>query len=81
VGTGVYSGDWLSIVSHTSEVWPGVRVCPLIPMILSAGPGPLARELSEFAAWLATVYDNNLLGMQGPRAAVVSASENLSPGR
>jgi hypothetical protein len=58
-----------------------VLVCPLIPMILLDGPGLLARELSEFAAWLATVYDNNLLGMQGPRAAVVSASENLSPGR
>ncbi len=40
----------------------------------------LARELSELAAWLAIVYDNNPLGMQAPWAAVVSASEALSVG-
>jgi hypothetical protein len=80
VGTGVSASDWLSVISHVSGTWPGIRVCPLIPLINSEVPGSLARELSELAAWLAIVYDNNPLGMQAPWAAVVSASEALSVG-
>jgi hypothetical protein len=80
VGTGVYAGDWLSVVSQAGGTWPGIRICPLIPLIISDCPGSLARELSELAAWLAIVYDNNPLGMQAPWAAVVSASETHSVG-
>jgi hypothetical protein len=58
VGTGVYAGDWLSVISHEGGTWPGIRICPLIPLIISDVPGSLAPELSELAAWLEIVYDN-----------------------
>jgi hypothetical protein len=80
VGTGIYAKEWLSVISNAERIWPGIRICPLIPLILSDCPGTLSRELSELAAWLAIVYENNPLGMQVPWAAVVSATENLSVG-
>jgi hypothetical protein len=42
VGTGAYAGDWLSVVTHAESQWRGIRICPLIPMILL-----IARELSQ----------------------------------
>jgi hypothetical protein len=80
VGTGMYAQDWQSLVINTVTSWPGTRVCPLIPLIVTECPGSVARELAELAAWLAIVYDNNPLGMQVPWAAVVAASEKLSVG-
>jgi hypothetical protein len=80
VGTGIFAREWLSVISNADRVWPGVRICPLIPLILSECPGTLSRELSEIAAWFAIVYENNPLGMQLPWSAVVSATENLSVG-
>jgi hypothetical protein len=80
VGTGIYAKEWLTVISNVERIWPGVRICPLIPLILSDCPGTLSRELSELAAWLTIVYENNPLGMQVPWAAVVAAAENLSAG-
>ncbi len=80
VGTGMYAQDWQSLVLNTENAWPGTRMCPLIPLIITECPGSVARELAELAAWLAIVYDNNPLGMQVPWAAAVAASEKLSVG-
>ncbi len=80
VGTGIYAKDWISVVSSTEGTWPGVRVCPLIPLIQSDCPGSLARELSEIAAWYSIVYDNNPTGMLEPWTAVASATSDLSVG-
>ncbi len=55
-------------------------MCPLIPLILSDCPGTLAREIAETAAWFASLYENNPLGLFNAWAAVVSASESLSEG-
>ncbi len=63
VRTGTYASEWLSVISQAEKRWRGIRVCPLIPMILSDCPGTLAREIAEIAAWFATVYDNNPLGL------------------
>jgi hypothetical protein len=79
-GCGMYAADWTSIVTHAEKVWYGVRVCPLIPLILTSCPGSLARELSEFAAWLSIVSEGNPLGLQATWGAVVSATEKLSVG-
>jgi hypothetical protein len=79
-GCGMYAADWTSIVTHAEKVWYGVRVCPLILLILTSCPGSLARELSEFAAWLSIVYEGNPLGLQATWGAVVSATEKLSVG-
>jgi hypothetical protein len=81
VGTSVYESNWLSVISQTEGHWHGVRVCPLIPMILSTCPETLARELSELAAWLAIVYGNNPLGMWMLWAAAVAVAEDLFAGR
>jgi hypothetical protein len=80
VGTGTYAGDWLAVVSRAEKLWRGIRVCPLIPMILSDCPGTLAREIAEIAAWFASIYENNPIGLYNTWAAVVSASETLSVG-
>jgi hypothetical protein len=80
VGTGTYARDWLSIVGRVEKQWRGIRVCPLIPLILSDCPGTLAREIAELAAWYAIIYENNPLGLFSAWAAAVSASENLSEG-
>jgi hypothetical protein len=47
VGTGIYAKEWLTVISNAERIWPGVRICPLIPLILSDSPGTLSRELSE----------------------------------
>jgi hypothetical protein len=78
VGTGTFAGDWLTTVHHVEKLWRGIRVCPLIPLIMSDCPGTLAREIAEVAAWFASLYENNPLGLFNAWAAVVSASETLS---
>jgi hypothetical protein len=80
VGTGTFAGDWLAVVCRAEKQWRGIRVCPLIPLILSDCPGTLAREIAEVAAWFTSIYKNNPLGLFNAWAAVVSASENLSDG-
>ncbi len=80
VGTGTYASDWMAVVSRAEKLWRGIRVCPLIPMILSDCPGTLAREIAEIAAWFANIYENNPLGLFSSWAAVVSVSETLSEG-
>jgi hypothetical protein len=80
VGTGTYAGDWMNVVSRAEKLWRGIRVCPLIPMILSDCPGTLAREIAEIAAWFANIYENNPLGLFSSWASVVSVSETLSEG-
>jgi hypothetical protein len=80
VGTGTFAGDWLATVCRAQKQWRGIRVCPLIPLILSDCPGTLAREIAEIAAWFTSIYENNPLGLFNMWAAVVSASETLSEG-
>jgi hypothetical protein len=80
VGTGTYAGDWVTVVSRAGKIWRGIRVCPMVPMILSDCPGTLAREIAEVAAWFAGIYENNPLGMFNTWSAVVSVTESLSVG-
>jgi hypothetical protein len=80
VGTGAYTTDWVSLVAQIEKKWRGIRVCPLIPMILTECPGTLAREIAEIAAWFATIYENNPLGLYCMWASAVAATEALSAG-
>jgi hypothetical protein len=57
VGTGTFAVDWLTTVHRVEKLWRGIRVCPLIPLILSDCPGTLAREIAETAAWFASLYE------------------------
>jgi hypothetical protein len=63
VSTGTFAGDWLAVVCRAEKLWRGIRVCPLIPLIMSDCPGTLAREIAEVAAWYASIYENNPLGL------------------
>jgi hypothetical protein len=80
VGTGTFAEDWLTTVCRVEKLWRGIRVCPLIPLIMSDCPGTLARDIAEVAAWFASLYENNPLRLFNAWAAVVSASETLSDG-
>jgi hypothetical protein len=80
VGTCTYAREWISIVTHASSIWRGIKVCPLIPLIVSRCPGTLAREILELATWLEDVYDNNPLGLLQAWSAVVAATDTCSEG-
>jgi hypothetical protein len=80
IGTGVYAKDWLALIANMEKTFLGVRICPLIPLILSDCPGFLARKITEMAAWLAVVYDNNPDGMLELWTAVAVATDKLSVG-
>ncbi len=61
-GTSIYAKDWTELVALCTIKWRGVRICPLIPLIISECPGTIVRELCELANWYNSVYDSNPLG-------------------
>ena len=63
VGTQSFCHGWSKVVCRLNKKWPNVNVGPLIPIIRESVPGGVARELIEFAAWLARVYDGLGQGM------------------
>jgi hypothetical protein len=80
VGTSIYARDWVQVVARAETTWRGICIFPLIPLILSPCPGTLAREISELAAWFASVYDGNPLGLHAAWSAVVATLERCSEG-
>ncbi len=79
-GTLVYARDWTEVVALASRTWRGVRICPLIPLILAECPGSVIRELSELAVWLETIYGTNPQGLHGSWMQLVAAMEACSMG-
>ncbi len=65
-----------------NAAWKRVKINKTLEFhfIMSDCPGTLAREIAEVAAWFASIYENNPLGLFNTWAAVVSASETLSDG-
>ena len=55
VGIQSYCHYWTKLVSRIGKRWPNINVGPLIPIIREKVPGGVAREVVEFAAWLARV--------------------------
>ncbi len=80
VGTSIYARDWTNAVAHASAAWRGVRICPLIPLIISDCPGTIAREITELGVWLANTYSNNPLGLHDSWSALLDAVEKCSTG-
>ncbi len=62
-GTSIYAKNWVEVVALTRSYWRGVRICPLVPLLLSVCPGTLSRELNQIATWYDHVYDNNTEGV------------------
>ncbi len=79
-GTSLYARGWTEVVALASDTWRGIRICPLIPLILSECPGTIVRELSELATWLDRVYQTNPQGLREPWQCLVKAMEACSVG-
>jgi hypothetical protein len=79
-GTSLYARSWVEVVARTSSNWRGVRICPLIPLVVSPCPGTLIREIQELSTWFDTVYDNNCECLHESWAALVAALDNCSSG-
>jgi hypothetical protein len=79
-GSAVYARDWTDVVARSSAVWRGIRVSPLIPLIVTECPGSIVRDASEFGTWLDSVYDSNPLGMNELWMELVAAMEENSMG-
>jgi hypothetical protein len=80
VGTSIYARDWTNVVAHASAAWRGVRICLLIPLIVSDCSGTIAREITELDVWLANIYSNNPLGLHDSWSALLDAVEKCSTG-
>jgi hypothetical protein len=74
-GSAIYARDWADVVAGSSAVWRGIRTSPLIPLIVSECPGPIVRDVSEFATWLESAYDSNPLGMSELWMELVASME------
>jgi hypothetical protein len=79
-GTSLYARGWTEVVALASDTWRGIRICLLIPLILSECPGNIVRELSELATWLDRVYEANPQGLREPWQCLVKAMEACSMG-
>ncbi len=80
MGTSLYASDWGQVVALSLENWRGIRVCPLIPLILAECTGNIVRDLSEIALWFETVYDTNPQGLHDTWMGLVTAMEAHSTG-
>ncbi len=63
-----------------SDNWRGVRICPLIPLVLSECPGNIVREISEIATWLDKVYSSKPQVLRETWHCLVKAMEDCSMG-
>jgi lysophospholipase L1-like esterase len=79
-GTSIYAKDWTEVVALCTGRWRGVRVCPLIPLIISECTGTIVRELSELTNWYSSVYDTSPLGFHDVWLELVAAMEEYSSG-
>jgi hypothetical protein len=80
MGTSAYARGWTEVVAICITSWHGVRVCPLIPLIVTDCPGTIVRELSELSIWLEMVYVGNPQGLQDVWRGLVAAMDNCSTG-
>ncbi len=80
MGTSTYARDWTEVVALCTASWHGVRVCPLVPLIVSDCPGTIVRELSEISIWLDMVYDGNPQGLQDVWRGLIAAMDNCTTG-
>jgi hypothetical protein len=79
-GTSLYARGWTEVVALASDNWRGVRICPLIPLVLTECPGNIVREISELATWFDKVYSSNPQGLRETWQCLVKAMEDCSMG-
>jgi hypothetical protein len=79
-GTSIYARDWSEMVARCAGKWRGVRICPLIPLVVTECSGTVVRELSELTNWYNNVYDSDPLGFREVWLELVAAMEDCSTG-
>jgi hypothetical protein len=79
-GTSLYARSWTEVLARSSSQWRGVRICPLIPLIMSECSGSIVRELSELTTWFKKVYDSDPQGLRESWVGHVRAMETCSMG-
>jgi hypothetical protein len=80
VGLGLFAVEWNQVVSRVERGWPGVRLCPLIPLLGTDVPGSVNRDILEVAAWYAKVYEGSILGLNDCWTKVSKISMQNSAG-
>ncbi len=76
----MYAKDWGEVVALSSENRCGIRVCPLIPLIITECSGNIEREIFELALWFETVSDTSPQGLHDTWMSLVTAMESCSTG-
>jgi hypothetical protein len=77
-GTSIYAKEWSDVVALCTGKWRCVRICPLIPLIVSECTGTIVRELCELTNWYNSVYDASPLGLHEVWLELVAAMEESS---
>jgi hypothetical protein len=67
-------------VPLASDTWHGIRICPLIPLIMSECPRNIVREISELVTWFDRIYDANPQGLRDAWMGLVKVMEICSTG-
>jgi hypothetical protein len=74
-GTSIYAKEWTDVVAHCTGKWRGIRICPLIPLIVSECTGTIVRELCELTNCYSSIYDTSPLGFHDVWLELVAAME------
>jgi hypothetical protein len=80
VGVSLYTQNLIENGTRIGSRWRNVHYCPLIPILRESGPGSLARELEQLAAWIIRVYATNIDGLVGTWEALLNAVQGHSIG-
>jgi len=62
-GPTIYATDWIDTNKILSSAFPGIHICPLIPVISDEFPGSLAVSVASLTAWFASIYSNGNRGL------------------
>ena len=63
-GATIYAQDWNRCNAKIMARFPGIRICPLIPLPREDCLAALASDLSMLACWFARMYSSGSLGLQ-----------------
>ncbi len=80
MGTSLYAKEWTDIAALTVEIWHGLKICPLIPLIRSECVGSVIRELNELSLWFEEIYDSDPQGLHEVWRGLVAVMESASTG-
>jgi len=63
VGPTIYATDWTVLCQNFAQKFPGVNLCPLVPVLSDEFPGSLAIGIAALTAWFSSIYANGNRGL------------------